>query len=90
MALVKIENLGKKYSSKADFTIENINIVGNEGEIVGILGHNGAGKSTTIKCITGMHPYEAGSIKIAGYDMKTQPIEAKKNFYFYIGKNNKI
>ena len=27
-----------------------------------------------------MHPYEAGSIKIAGYDMKTQPIEAKKNF----------
>ena len=80
MALVKIENLGKKYSSKADFTIESINIVGNEGEIVGILGHNGAGKSTTIKCITGMHPYEAGSIKIAGYDMKTQPIEAKKNF----------
>ena len=80
MALVKIENLGKKYSAKAKFTIENINIVGNEGEIVGILGHNGAGKSTTIKCITGMHPYEAGSIEIAGFDMKTQTIDAKRNF----------
>ncbi len=80
MALVKIENLCKRYSSKADYTIEDINIVGNKGEIVGILGHNGAGKSTTIKCITGMHPYESGSIKIAGYDMKLQPIEAKKNF----------
>ena len=80
MALVKIENLGKKYSAKAKFTIENINIVGNEGEIVGIVGHNGAGKSTTIKCITGMHPYEAGSIEIAGFDMKTQTIDAKRNF----------
>lgn len=80
MALVKIENLGKKYSAKAKYTIENINIVGNEGEIVGILGHNGAGKSTTIKCITGMHPYEAGSIEIAGFDMKTQTIDAKRNF----------
>ena len=80
MALVKIENLGKKYSAKAKYTIENINIVGNEGEIVGILGHNGAGKSTTIKCITGMHPYEAGKIEIAGFDMKTQTIDAKRNF----------
>ena len=80
MALVKIENLCKKYSAKAKYTIENINIIGNEGEIVGILGHNGAGKSTTIKCITGMHPYEAGKIEIAGFDMKTQTIEAKRNF----------
>lgn len=80
MSLVKIQNLGKKYSQKADFTIENINIVGNAGEIIGILGHNGAGKSTTIKCITGMHPYEAGSIHICGYEMMNEPIEAKRNF----------
>ena len=80
MTLVKIENLCKKYSQKADYTIENINIVGNAGEIIGILGHNGAGKSTTIKCITGMHPYEYGTIRICGYEMMEDPIEAKKNF----------
>lgn len=80
MTLVKIENLCKKYSQKADYTIENINIVGNAGEIIGILGHNGAGKSTTIKCITGMHPYEYGTIRICGYEMMEEPIEAKKNF----------
>ena len=62
--LLNIENLCKKYSSKADYTIKDICIKGNEGEIIGILGHNGAGKSTTIKCATGIHPYDEGLIEI--------------------------
>ena len=78
--LVEIKGLAKKYNSKADYTIKDINIFGDAGEIIGILGHNGAGKSTTIKCITGMHPYERGEISIAGHDLKTDSIEAKKNF----------
>lgn len=78
--LIKIESLCKKYSQKANYAIENINIIGKAGEIVGILGHNGAGKSTTIKCVTGMHPYEEGIIEVCGFDMKKNPIEAKKNF----------
>ena len=78
--LVEIKNLCKKYNTKSEYTIENIDIYGNEGEIIGILGHNGAGKSTTIKCITGMHPYEEGTIEICGYDLKQNPINAKKNF----------
>ena len=67
--LVKIENLCKRYSAKAPYTIENINIEGDAGDIIGILGHKGAGKSTTIKCITGMHPYEDGQNTICDYDM---------------------
>ena len=78
--LVEIKGLCKRYESKADYTIENINIQCQEGEIIGILGHNGAGKSTTIKCITGMHPYEAGTISIAGHDLATDSINAKQNF----------
>ena len=78
--LVEVNGLGKKYEKKKDFTIRNISLYGNAGEIVGILGHNGAGKSTTIKSITGMHPYEEGIIKICGFDLKTQSINAKKNF----------
>ena len=78
--LVEIRKLGKKYNSKSSYAIRDFNIVGNEGEIIGILGHNGAGKSTTIKCITGMHPYEEGSIKIAGHDLAKNPIAAKQNF----------
>lgn len=78
--ILEVSGLYKKYENKSDYTIKDINIYGNEGEIVGLLGHNGAGKSTTIKCITGMHPYNAGSISIAGYHLTIDPIEAKKNF----------
>lgn len=78
--LVEVIDLGKKYEKKTDFTIKNINLKGDAGEIVGILGHNGAGKSTTIKSITGMHPYNEGKIKICGFDLKLQPMDAKRNF----------
>ena len=78
--LVEIKGLCKRYSAKADYTINDINIQGDSGEIIGVLGHNGAGKSTTIKCITGMHPYEAGSITICDHDLASDSINAKKNF----------
>ena len=78
--LIEIKNLCKKYHARANYAISGINIVGNEGEIIGILGHNGAGKSTTIKCITGMHPYEEGVVRIGGCDLAKNPIGAKQNF----------
>lgn len=78
--LIEIKGLCKRYNAKADYTVKDVNIQGKAGEIIGILGHNGAGKSTTIKCITGMHPYEAGSIVIAGHDLSTDAIAAKANF----------
>lgn len=78
--ILKVENLSKKYSQKSHNAIENISLYGKKGEIVGLLGHNGAGKSTTIKCITGIHPYEDGLIELCGFDMKTNSIDFKKNF----------
>ncbi len=78
--LLEVKDLFKKYDQKADYTINNINIVGSAGEIVGLLGHNGAGKSTTIKCITGMHPFDKGEILICGNSLVENPIEAKQNF----------
>ena len=78
--LLRVKNLCKKYQKKTDYAVSDISIEAGEGEIVGILGHNGAGKSTTIKCITGMHPYEAGQILIGGHDLTSDSIEAKKNF----------
>ena len=80
MELLQVKNLYKKYNAKADYAIKDISLYGNSGEIIGLLGHNGAGKSTTIKSIVGMHPYEKGQISICNFDLKTQPIEAKKHF----------
>lgn len=72
----------KKYSKKADYAIENVTFSCHEGEIVGLLGHNGAGKSTTLKCLEGMLPFEKGSISISGYDIKKEPVKAKMNMGF--------
>ena len=78
--LIEVENLYKKYATKCDYAIEDISLYGLSGEIIGVLGHNGAGKSTTIKCMTGIHPYQKGSIRICGYDIQKNEMQAKSNF----------
>jgi len=47
------------------------------GEVLGFLGPNGAGKSTTMRIIAGFLGATAGSVSVCGYDVETQPIEAK-------------
>ena len=49
-----------------------------EGDIFGFIGHNGAGKSTTIKSIVGILDYEEGEIFIDGHSMKTEPLLCKQ------------
>lgn len=77
--IVEIKGLSKKYRKAKKFAIDEINIECRAGEIVGLLGKNGAGKSTTIKCLTGFFDFEKGNIKICDYDIKKNPIDAKKN-----------
>lgn len=77
--IVKIEGLYKKYAKTADYTIKDINIKCYAGEIVGLLGKNGAGKSTTIKCLTGYFPFDKGTIEICGNNVRTEPVKAKMN-----------
>ena len=53
MAVLKVDSLCKKYDPKAtDYTVKNINFNVEKGEIVGLIGHNGAGKTTILKSIT--------------------------------------
>ena len=48
------------------------------GEIFGFLGPNGAGKTTTVKLITGLLKPNAGSVRVAGFDVATQTLQAKR------------
>lgn len=78
--MLKIENLTKSYGDKKVLTGLNLQI--NEGEIFGFIGHNGAGKSTTIKCCVGILKFEGGNIYIDGVSVKDNPLECKKKIAY--------
>lgn len=75
--MIELKNVTKVYGTRK--AVDNISFSVDKGEIVGFLGPNGAGKTTTMKMITGYMPPTSGTIKIAGYDIVEQPIEAKKH-----------
>lgn len=64
---ISVKNLTKKYQG---FELNNISFEIPKGSIVGFVGENGAGKSTTIKAVLGLIPVEAGEIKLLGHEMK--------------------
>ena len=87
--MIKINSLSKMYKNADRFEVKNLSLIVNDGEVFGFIGANGAGKSTTIKCITGILPYNDGSIEIAGYDMAKDSISAKKNIG-YVSDNHSV
>jgi ABC-2 type transport system ATP-binding protein len=62
MEVVRINSLTKRFSD--NFSIDNVNLSIPEGGIFGIVGTNGAGKTTMLKCITGIIPFDSGSIYV--------------------------
>lgn len=83
-----ITNLSKQYPSATVKAVDGLSIVCYPGEIVGLLGHNGAGKSTTLKCITGALPYSEGKIVINGFDIAKEPVKAKRTFGYVSDKHD--
>lgn len=91
-----IKNLTKKYGDR--IAVNNISLNVFKGQIIGFLGANGAGKSTTIKMITGLARITSGDVFVCGHSIKTGFENAIKNvgamieipnFYNYMsGYNN--
>jgi ABC-2 type transport system ATP-binding protein len=73
--LIETKNLVKLFGDKA--AVNNISFDVRGGEVFGFLGPNGAGKTTTIKMIVGLLQPTSGNVKVAGYDVQTQPMQAK-------------
>jgi ABC-2 type transport system ATP-binding protein len=73
--LIETRNLVKRYSDKV--AVNNVSFDVHAGEIFGFLGPNGAGKTTTIKMIIGLLQPTSGSVKVAGFDIQGQPLQAK-------------
>lgn len=74
--MIEINNLVKKYGDHV--AVDNLSLKVEPGKIYGFLGPNGAGKSTTMNIITGYLGATSGEVKINGFDIFTQPEEAKK------------
>ncbi len=73
--LIETRNLVKRYGDKS--AVKDVSFDVKAGEIFGFLGPNGAGKTTTIKIIVGLLQPTSGSVKVGGYDVQLQPLQAK-------------
>lgn len=79
--MLKIINYSKSYH-KGSYAVKNINLEVSSGDLFAFIGHNGAGKSTTIKSIAGILPFDEGDILIDGVSVKTNPVECKKQIAY--------
>lgn len=74
--MIEISHLSKRYGPL--LAVDDISFRVEPGQVLGFLGPNGAGKSTTMKMIAGFLAPTAGQIKVAGFDVEREPIEAKR------------
>ncbi len=81
---IEANNLTKRYGKF--IAANNINFEVKQGEIFGLLGPNGAGKSTTFKMLCGLIRATDGNSKVMGFDIKKEPVSAKKNFGYMAQK----
>jgi ABC-2 type transport system ATP-binding protein len=74
--VIEVQHLTKRYGRVT--AVDDVSFRVEPGEILGFLGPNGAGKTTTMRILTGYMPPSEGRATVAGYDVFTHPIEAKR------------
>ncbi|MCU4931892.1 ABC transporter ATP-binding protein [Bacillus cereus] len=75
--MLEIINFSKTYKDGKK-AVDHLNITVKAGDIFGFIGHNGAGKSTTIKSLVGVIDFEEGEIFVDGHSVKKDPIACKR------------
>ena len=75
--MLEISNYSKSYGGDK-LAADSVSLTVESGDIYGFIGHNGAGKSTTIRAIVGVLDFTDGEILIDGHSVKTEPMECKK------------
>jgi len=76
MAIVAVRNLVKRYDEK--LALDHFNLQIDSGEVFGLLGPNGSGKTTTINCILQLLTYDKGEIELFGQPMKPTSYDLKR------------
>lgn len=78
--MIEIKGVTKKYGKKT--ALDNMSLVIEPGDIFAFVGHNGAGKTTCIKCMTDIIEFDTGDILYDGISIKDSPLECKKNIAY--------
>jgi ABC-2 type transport system ATP-binding protein len=73
--MITIKNLSKRYGDK--LAVDDLTFSVAPGEVLGFLGANGAGKSTTMRMIAGFISPTTGQVSVCGHDIEKDPVEAK-------------
>jgi len=76
MNIVEVEGLVKRY--KELIAIDNLDLTISQGEVFGLLGPNGSGKTTAINCMLQLLTYDKGEIRLFGEDMKPTRYDLKR------------
>ena len=69
--LIEVKNISFEYNEKSPKIFENINFNIKKGDVLCILGPNGTGKTTLIKCLNGLHEINEGEVLLNGKNIKT-------------------
>jgi ABC-2 type transport system ATP-binding protein len=86
-AMIEVAGLTKRYAGKTALT--DISFTVQRGEIVGLLGDNGAGKSTTMRILAGFIPASSGTARVAGFDVFAQSHDVRRRIG-YMPENNPL
>ena len=78
--MLKIEHLTKTYGDKK--AVDDLTLHIQPKEIFGFIGHNGAGKSTTLKSAVGILPFDSGTILVNGHSITSDPVTCKKDLAY--------
>ncbi|MBN1876565.1 MAG: ABC transporter ATP-binding protein [Anaerolineae bacterium] len=79
--MIELQNITKRYQTT--LAVDDLNLTVRDGEIMGLIGHNGAGKSTTLKMILGLLTPTSGQVQVMGRDMAKEST-ALKRFIGYL------
>ncbi len=85
--MIEVQNLTKRYAGRT--ALADVSFSVGRGEIVGLLGHNGAGKSTTMRILSGFIPATSGSAHVAGLDVFHESEEVRRRIG-YMPENNPL
>jgi len=78
--MISIRHLTKRFGTFC--AVDDVSFEVRPGEIVAILGPNGSGKTTTLKCVAGLVSPSAGEVRVEGFDPWTQAVEAKRRLSY--------